>query len=189
MSNKPIACLISARLQFSLYKSFNSGCSGGLSEISVDSQSRSPILRSVELVSCPAEGPEGSTSSSTSYALPDYPLEMFGGQAVWRNSGELMVCGGANWVRTYSQCYSWSGRSVNGIQYLSISVNTSRLNISARGNGRSQWTEIGRLNYPRAFGFLAYLPEPMCQENKLFILGGMNSITLEPVLTTEVSPH
>ena len=122
MSNKPIACLISARLQFSLYKSFNSGCSGGLSEISVDSQSRSPILRSVELVSCPAEGPEGSTS----YALPDYPLEMFGGQAVWRNNGELMVCGGANWVRTSSQCYSWSGRSVNGSQWQSISVNISQ---------------------------------------------------------------
>ena len=28
----------------------------------------------------------------------------------------------------------------------------------------------------------------MCQEKKLFILGGMNSITLEPVLTTEVRP-
>ena len=59
---------------------------------------------------------------------------------------------------------------------------------SDRGDSHSQWTEIGRLNYPRAFGYLAYLPEPMCQENKLFILGGMNSVTLEPVLTTEVRP-
>lgn len=50
----------------------------------------------------------------------------------------------------------------------------------------SQWSFIGNLNYPRAFGYLGYLPEPICKENKLFILGGMNSVTLEPVLTTEV---
>ena len=73
--------------------------------------------------------------------------------------------------------------SVNIIYYSS-----SHQYNSDRGDSHSQWTEIGRLNYPRAFGYLAYLPEPMCQENKLFILGGMNSVTLEPVLTTEVRP-
>ena len=73
---------------------------------------------------------------------------------------------------------------VNISQYQSILLNS---NID-RDKSHSQWTEIGKLNYPRAFGYLAYLPEPMCQEKKLFILGGMNSVTLEPVLTTEVRP-
>ena len=67
----------------------------------MDSQSRSPILRSVELVSCPG--------SSSSYSLPPYPVEMFGGQAALLGEGEgLLVCGGANWTNTYSQCYTWS---------------------------------------------------------------------------------
>ena len=88
----------------------------------MDSQSRSPILRSVELVSCPAEEGQGSTS----YALPDYPLEMFGGQAVWHRD-ELMVCGGANWATTYDQCYTWNIRSDS--QYQSMSVNTSQYHL------------------------------------------------------------
>ena len=107
-----------------LLYNYHSASSGGLSEISVDSQSRSPILRSVELVSCPGEG-----ARSTSYALPDYPQEMFGGQAVWHR-GEMMVCGGANWSTTYDQCYSWNIRSVirpvYASQYQSILVNISQ---------------------------------------------------------------
>ena len=75
---------------------------GGLSEISVDSQSRSPILRSVELVSCPG------WSSSASYSLPPFPAEMFGGEVAWVGGEEVMVCGGANWTSTHQQCYTWS---------------------------------------------------------------------------------
>ena len=26
------------------------------------------------------------------------------------------------------------------------------------------WQAAGRLNFPRAFGFMTYLPEPMCKE-------------------------
>ena len=75
-------------------------CPGGLSEISVDSQRRSPIMRSVELASCPG---------SVSYSLPSFPSEMFGGQAVWLGDSQtIMVCGGANWTDTYPQCYTWS---------------------------------------------------------------------------------
>ena len=86
----------------------HSASSGGLSEISVDSQSRSPILRSVELVSCPGEG-----ARSSSYALPDYPLELFGASLYWQSGGSggsLLVCGGADWTGPTSQCFLWNSR-------------------------------------------------------------------------------
>ena len=63
------------------------------------------------------------------------------------------------------------------------------------------WRREGGLNYPRAFGLMTYLPEPLCkvrsqltclvshdiiQTEKLFLVGGLDSVSLEPILTTEV---
>ena len=69
-----------------------------------------------------------------------------------------------------------------------------------------EWRREGELNYPRAFGYMTYLPEPLCkvtpvsrvspllwlsafQTEKLFIVGGLDSVSLDPILTTEVWWH
>jgi len=132
---------------------------GGLSRISVDrvddhGRAMSPILGAAELFNCPH-------SANSSIKLPDYPLEMFGGQSIFLGD-KLLVCGGANWTTSYTQCYSWSNRHW------------------------TTWHQAGSLNFPRAFGFMTYLPDPICKTDKLFIIGGLDSVNLTPVLTTEV---
>ena len=47
------------------------------------------------------------------------------------------------------------------------------------------WTSGPNLNMKRVFGHIAYLPDTICNENKLFLLGGVDPTTLEPVMETE----